>query len=136
MCATVVDRMMPAPYSQDLRWRVVWFVWHLGLSVEEAAFYLGVSTWTVERYLTKFANTGGVTTKTLGRPTGKLKFSPYEELLVLEAILKNPDKTYSEIVNELYKATGSEFACSTLHHYLKRNGITRKQVGYSKSYSN
>ena len=74
MCATVVDRMMPAPYSQDLRWCVIWFVWHLGLSVEEAAFYLGVATWTVERYLAKFANTGGISTKTSGRPPGKLKF--------------------------------------------------------------
>ena len=26
------------------------FVWKLGLSVEEAVFYLGVSTWSVERY--------------------------------------------------------------------------------------
>ena len=96
VCATaVLDRSMPAPYSQDLR--DLWFVWSLGLSVEEAAFYLGVSTWTVERYLTKLTNTGGVSTKTLGRPTGKLK-----ELLVLEAILKNPDKTYSEILDELY----------------------------------
>ena len=27
------------------------FVWNLGLSVEEAVFYLGVSTLTVERYV-------------------------------------------------------------------------------------
>ena len=46
----VVDRCMPTPYFQDLRWRFM-FVWILGLSVEEVAFYLGVSTWTVERYL-------------------------------------------------------------------------------------
>ena len=43
MCATaVVSRRMPMPYSQE---RVTWFVWSLGPSVEEAAFYLVISTW-------------------------------------------------------------------------------------------
>ena len=77
----------------------------------------------------KVANTGGVSTKSLRRRTGKVKFRSCEEFLVLEAILKNPDKTYSEIPDELYRVTGSEIACSTLHYYFKRNGITRKQVG-------
>ena len=46
VCATVVvDRNIRTPYSRDLSWRVTWFVWNLGLSVEEAAFYLGTSTW-------------------------------------------------------------------------------------------
>ena len=50
MWATVVvDRSMPTPYFQDLRWRFM-SVWNVGLGREEAAFYLGVSTWTVERY--------------------------------------------------------------------------------------
>ena len=41
----IVDRSMPSPYSQDLSWRITWFVGSLGLSVEEAAFYLGISPW-------------------------------------------------------------------------------------------
>ena len=122
---------MPAPYSQDIRWRVIWCVWNLGLSIEETAFYLSVSTWTVKRYFTKLTNTGSIRTKTLGRPAGTLQFRPHEEFLVLEAILKNPDKTYSEILAEVYRVTGSHFAHSTLHYFLKRSGITRKQVcGY------
>ena len=49
----VMDRStsIPTPYSQDLSRRVIWFVWNLGLSREEAAFYPGVPTWTVEGYL-------------------------------------------------------------------------------------
>ena len=51
VCATVVvDSIMPTPYFQGLRWRVIWFAWSLGLIREEVAFYLGVSTWTVECY--------------------------------------------------------------------------------------
>ena len=50
MCATVfVDSSMPTQYSQDLRWQVLWFVWNLGLTRDEVAFYLGVSLkWTGE----------------------------------------------------------------------------------------
>ena len=49
----VVDSSMLTPYSQDLRWHLM-FVWNLGLSVEEAVFYLGVTTWTVERYRRRY----------------------------------------------------------------------------------
>ena len=50
MWATVVvDHSMPTPYFQDLRWRPM-FVWNLGLSVEEAVYYRGLTNWTVERY--------------------------------------------------------------------------------------
>ena len=44
----IVDSSMSTPYSRDLSWRVIWFVWNLGLRREEVAFYLDVSlTWTV-----------------------------------------------------------------------------------------
>ena len=44
-CATlVVDRSMPTPCSQDLSWRIIRFVWSLGLTREEVTFYRGVST--------------------------------------------------------------------------------------------
>ena len=45
----VVDRNISTSCSQYLRWRFM-FVWNLGLSVEEAVYYLGVSTWSVERF--------------------------------------------------------------------------------------
>ena len=51
VCETVVvDCSMPTPCSQDLSWRVIWFVWNLWLTREEVAFYLGVSTCAVECY--------------------------------------------------------------------------------------
>ena len=51
VCETVVvDSGMPTQYSRELSWRVTWFAWNLGLTREEVAFYLGVSTWAVERY--------------------------------------------------------------------------------------
>ena len=52
--------MMPAPYSADLRWRVIRFVHILQNSVEEASFFLGVCERTVERYISKFLVNGYV----------------------------------------------------------------------------
>ena len=34
---------MPAPFSEDLRWRVIWFVHVLQHSVAEDSYFLGVS---------------------------------------------------------------------------------------------
>jgi hypothetical protein len=47
----------------------------------------------------------------------------------MEVLLQHPERTLPEIIQEVYQETGSEYACSTLHYYLKRNNITRKKVG-------
>ena len=54
---------------------------------------------------------------------------PREELVILEVLLQHPEKTLSGVLHEVYEETGSEYACSTLFYYLKRNNITRKKVG-------
>ena len=123
-------RAMPAPYSEDLRWRVIWFVLHMCHTTEETAFYLGVSEWTVQRYVRKFLSTGSINANPLGRPFGSVKFVPREELIILKAVLKSPEKTLAEILDDVYGETGSTFSCSTLHYHFKRNGITRKEVSY------
>ena len=41
--------MMPAPYSTDFRWRVIWFVHILQNSVAEDSFFLSICERTVER---------------------------------------------------------------------------------------
>ena len=59
--------MMPAPFSGDLRLRVIWFVHVLLHSVAEASFFLGGSKRKVERYISKFLVTGdGVHTRKRG----------------------------------------------------------------------
>ena len=45
---------MPAPFNEDLRRRVIWFVHVHQHSVADASFFLGVSERTVERYISKF----------------------------------------------------------------------------------
>ena len=121
--------MIRAPCSDDLRWRVIWFVNILQHSVAEASFFLGVSERTVERYLSKFLVNGDVyKPEPVGRSYGSISFAPRKELIVFETILTNPDKGLAEISDEIYRQTNSSFAISTLHYYLKRSGFTRKKV--------
>ena len=52
--------MMPASYSADLQWRVIWFVHILQNSVAEASFFLGVCYSTVEPEADLGEGPGGV----------------------------------------------------------------------------
>ena len=63
---------MPAPYSADLRWRVIWFFHVLQNSKAEASFFLGVCERTAERYISKFLVNGGVKPEPVGRSYGDL----------------------------------------------------------------
>ena len=56
--------MMPAPYSADLRWQVIWL------------FFLGVCERTVERYISKFLVNGGVKPEPVDRSYGSISFAP------------------------------------------------------------
>ena len=50
--------MMPAPYADDLRWRVIWFV-HI-LQHGRSLIFLDVCERIVERYISKLLVNGGV----------------------------------------------------------------------------
>ena len=77
---------MPAPYSVDLRWRVIWFVHILQNSVTETSFFLGVCERTVERYISKCPVNGQVKLGPVGRSYSSIsfapRFAPREELVV------------------------------------------------------
>ena len=117
---------MPAPYSEDLRWRarVIWFRLFGGHPAEETCFYLGISKGTLWRYLQSYILSGNVDSQRMGRPLDSVQFLPRKELVIME----KPTVTLNEIFEEIYRSTGSEFALSSIHYYIKRNVITRKKV--------
>ena len=71
---------------------------------------------------------GNVRTAVIGRPYGCISIHPHEEFVIMESLLQYPEKTITEMVEQVYSETGSEYACSTLYQYLKRNSIARKKV--------
>jgi transposase len=93
------------------------------------AFVLQILQSTIKRYVRKFREIGNVNTAIIGRPYNCISMHPHEELVIMEMVQQYPENTIPEILDKVYEETGSQYACSTLHYYLKRNGITRKKVG-------
>ena len=85
--------MMPAPYSADLRWRVIWFTHILQNSVAEASFFLGVCERTVERYISAFLVNGSVKPEPVSRSNGSISFAPREELFFFFFSIPNVETT-------------------------------------------
>ena len=119
---------MPRAYSQDLRWRSIWLTEITGFEIDEVSVLLQMSKRTIYRYVEKFRRLGNVDTAVVGRPYSCIAMHLHEELVIMEVLLQHPDKTLFEIIREVYEETGSEYACLTLHYYLKRYNIIRKKV--------
>jgi hypothetical protein len=77
---------------------------------------------------------GNVDTKIIGRPYTSIAMHPHEEFVIIELVLQHTETTLTEILNEVYIETGSEYACSTIFYYLKQNNMTRKKVGVLFAY--
>ena len=101
----------------------------LGFEIDNVSFLLQISKKTICRYVRKFRMLGHVDTAVMGRPLSCVAMHPHEELIIMEVLPQHPEKTLSEVLHEVYQETGSEYACSTLFYYLKRNNFTRKKVG-------
>ena len=106
-----------------------WLTEILGLENREVSFLLQLSPKTISRYRQKFRTLGNINSEILGRPYASISIHPHEELVIMELVLQNPEKTIVEILEAIYAETGSTYVCSTLYYYLKRNNITRKKVG-------
>lgn len=119
---------MPAPLSEDVRWRIVWLSVFLGHSVKETAEILCISCRSVERVMEKYEATEDIKAEKLGRPIDSVAFLYDEQRVLIEAILEHPDKELSEIARNVSDVMGYSYAYSTIHYFLKRNGITRKTV--------
>ena len=74
--------MIPAPYSADLRWPVLWFVHIFHNSVGKASFFIDICERTLERYISKFLVIGHVKPGPVSRSYGSISFTPREELIV------------------------------------------------------
>ena len=101
----------------------------LGFDINEVSILLQMSRKTISRYLQKFQRLGHVDTCVIGRPYACIAMHLHEEFVVMEILLQHPEKTLTEILQEVHLETGSEYAVSTLFYYLRRNNITRKKVG-------
>lgn len=99
--------------------------------MNEVAASLCLSPRTVERYSRQFLNFGDIKQEVIGRPFNSVSMHPHVEFLIMESVLKHPEKTLAEIVHDVYVQTGSQYSLAGLFSYLSRNRFSRKKVSPS-----
>ena len=127
-------RKMPQPYSDDLRWRLVWLKLFYGMSNVDISTTLFVSPKTVSRIYRLFMTTGNVTSpKVFGRPKGTTTLYEHEELIICEILLRQPTIHLKEIAYEIENTTGTRFPVESLCRTVHRLGFTMKKVSFNCS---
>ena len=121
---------MPKPFSDDLRWRMIYQRLFYAKTYKEIASQLFVSARTVVRTFRTFVQTGDVKPCRLGRPTGSITLTPHEEYVVIDCLLDMPQRQLHEIADFIFNATGSSFSVETLCRVVHRLGMTRKKVSF------
>ena len=86
---------------------------------------------TVQRYSRQFLNFGNISPEVIGRPLNSVSMHPHMEFLIMEAVLKHPEKTLAEIAHGVYVQTGSQYTLADVFSYLRRNRFSRKKVSPS-----
>ncbi len=93
---------MPRPYSDDLRWRMVYQRIFYQRSYDEIASQLFICPKTVYQTIRTSLNTGNVKPCRLGRPSGSVTLFEHEEYILMECILRTPQIQLHEIANHYY----------------------------------
>jgi transposase len=115
---------MPAPYSQDLRDRVIGAVVG-GKSARAAAVWFGVSVSTAIRWAQRWRAEGHAAARAMGgdhssRLTG-------HRAAVLDLVAREPDLSLAEIRDRLSAEHGVGVAVSTVWRFLEANKLTLKK---------
>ena len=116
-----------APYSNNLRLRIVWQKIGKELSCWEIANNLNVSTGTVSNILKRFEETGKVNPTSSNRQESR-KLGDYEFQVVIGLLLENPTLYLHEICSKLEEDTGISVSTSTVCRIIKSHGFSRKQI--------
>jgi transposase len=115
---------MPAPYSQDLRERVIGFM-ALGGSARAAARRYEISVSSATRWAQRWRADGHARPRAMG---GDRRSRLGEHgAQVLQLVARQPDMTLQEIRHALAAACGITVGLSTVHRFLGARNLTRKK---------
>ena len=115
---------MPAPYSQDLRDRVIGFI-ALGGSARAAATRFDVSVSSATRWAQRWRAEGDARPRAMGGDR-RCRLSEHSAR-VLQLVARQPDLTLQEIRNALAASCGITVGLSTVHRFLRAHKLTLKK---------
>src|SRR3954454_24243778 len=114
---------MPAPYSEDLRQRVIGFM-ALGGSAR-AATRFDVSVSSATRWAQRWRAEGHARPRPMGGDR-RCRLSEHSAK-VLQLVARQPDLTLQEIRSALAVSCGITVGLSTMHRFLRAHSVTRKK---------
>jgi len=115
---------MPAPYSQDLRERVIGFM-ALGGSARKAATRFDVSVSSATRWAQRWRAEGHARPRAMGGDH-RCRLSEHSAK-VLQLVARQPDLTLQEIRSALAVSCGITVGLSTVHRFLRAHNVTLKK---------
>ena len=126
------EKRCTSPYSEDLRWRIVWKKEVLGQRTCDVARSVNVDSRTVRRVMRRFRLTGSVekTTPVHSRPLRKLSLPLRYK--VANLIFQRPGMNLRELQYQILQDHGEEICESAICRFLQRSGFTR-QIAASQS---
>ena len=117
-----------APYSADLRWRMVWQRFGLELTYKEIAKRLNVAISTVYGTCNRFEDTGNVDPTIQPARLHCRKLDDSHGQLVLSIIMEYPSVYLHELCKYIFNASGVTVSEATVCRLLRHHGLTRKKV--------
>src|SRR3954469_17747059 len=115
---------MPAPYSQDLRERVIGFM-ALGGSARRAAARFDISVSSASRWGQRWLAEGQARPRAMGGDRGSRLGE--HRAKVLQLVARQPDLTLQEIRSALAASCGVTVGLSTVHRFLAGQKLTLKK---------
>ena len=116
-----------APYSRDLRWRVVWQRIGMELSFRKISINLCLSLGTVHNHFKRFQQTGEVAPTVSNRESTRA-LSEHDELVIVGLLLDDPSMYLNEVCQKIVTLTGIEVSPATVCRVIHRNGFTHKKI--------
>ena len=117
-----------APYSSDIRWRVVWQRIGMELPFRDIARNLCLSLGTVHNHFKRFEATGNVEPLSLSTRDSIRSLNDQQELIIVGLLLENPALYLSEVCQMITQATGIHISPPTACRIIHRHGLTRKKI--------
>ena len=118
-----------APYSSDLRWRVVWQRLGMELSFRKIADNRCLSLGTVHKHFKRFQLTGKVAPAKVSSRESTRALSERDELTVVGLLLEDPSMYLNDVCQKMMMLTGIEVSPATIIcRIIHRNGCTRKKL--------
>jgi transposase len=118
---------MPAPYSVDLRWRIVQSCECGSGSQREVAALFQVSLATVENILRLYRRTGDVAPRRHHRRGPPIRIDDKAREQLRRSLANQPDMTLAELQQQLVRKNGILVSTSRICRVLQEMGLRRKK---------